>query len=110
MTEIYLHFKFAHYGLSGNAPVGSVCSAPPKPACDAYGLREFRWERCWRDFVRYANTSYRDAYIQAFLPANGVLECQGPLEGGVCAQYMRTSERASERSHSMSLKPTHVSP
>ena len=61
-----------------------------------------------RDFVRYANTSYRDAYIQAFLPANGVLEWQGPLEGGACAHCVH--ERASERSHSMSLKPTHVSP
>ena len=24
MTEIYLHFLFAHYGLYGNAPVRSV--------------------------------------------------------------------------------------
>ena len=25
MTEIYLHFLFAHYGLYGNAPVVVVC-------------------------------------------------------------------------------------
>ena len=29
MTEIYLHFLFAHYGLYGNAPVGAVLHSRP---------------------------------------------------------------------------------
>ena len=32
MTEIYLHFLFAHYGLYGNAPVGAAVGRWPVAA------------------------------------------------------------------------------
>ena len=35
MTDIYLHFLFAHYGLYGNAPVG----VPLRSPVDAAGAR-----------------------------------------------------------------------
>ena len=33
MTEIYLHFLFAHYGLYGNAPVGGTVRTAPVSVC-----------------------------------------------------------------------------
>ena len=71
----------------------SLLGAKASRLAKTHGLRDFLGERCWRDFVHHANTGYRDAYIQAFLPANGVLQCQGPLEGGVCAQRFRVDLR-----------------
>ena len=43
MTEIYLHFLFAHYGLSGNAPVDLVEGEVSPPGCpiDRYATGAF---------------------------------------------------------------------
>ena len=57
----------------------SLLTAQSSRLAKANGMRQFLGERCWDDFVQYANAHYREAFLQAFTPHDGVLSCKGPL-------------------------------
>jgi len=62
----------------------SLVSAKSSRLAKTHGMRKFLGELCWKEFVIYATTHYRSAFIEAFTPSDGVLRCHGPLDGGVC--------------------------
>ena len=64
MTEIYLHFLFAHYGLYGNAPVNG---APLMNLLLCWVYRVKRWQAKAWDFGR---GDLSEAVSRAFLLAS----------------------------------------
>ena len=75
----------------------SLLTAQSSRLAKANGMRQFLGERCWDDFVQYANTHYREAFLQAFTPQDGVLSCKGPLSpisgSTTCPQCFRVDVR-----------------
>jgi hypothetical protein len=72
----------------------SLVSATSSRLAKANGMRAFLGERCWRDFVGHAAAHYREAFLQAFTPRDGVLCCKGPLgSAGPCPQRFRVDAR-----------------
>jgi len=66
----------------------SLISAKSSRLAKTQGMWQFLGERCWRDFVKHAATHYREAFLKAFTPQDGVLRCKGPLEstcGSACS-------------------------
>ena len=66
----------------------SLISAKSSRLAKTHGMRQFLGERCWGDFVKHATAHYREAFLQAFTPQDGVLCCKGPLQsicGSICA-------------------------
>lgn len=75
----------------------SLLTAKSSRIAKANGMRQFLGERCWKDFVKYANDTYREAFLQSFIPQDGVLRCVGPLEPAAhltpCPQHFRVDVR-----------------
>jgi hypothetical protein len=84
----------------------SLLSAKSSRLAKTHGMRQFLGERCWCDFVKHATTHYREAFLQAFTPQDGVLCCKGPLQsicGSICAcpQSFRVDVRQLASSNSL---------
>ena len=84
----------------------SLLSAKSSRLAKTQGMRQFLGERCWCDFVKHATTHYREAFLQAFTPQDGVLCCKGPLQsicGSICAcpQSFRVDVRQLASSNSL---------
>ena len=48
----------------------------------------------WAAFVAYAKAHYRDAFVDSFLPASGILKCEGPVGGTPCPHSYEVDLRA----------------
>ena len=84
----------------------SLVTATSSRLAKTHGMRQLLGERCWRDFVKHATTHYREAFLRAFTPQDGVLRCRGPLEptcGSACAcpQSFRVDVRQLASSNSL---------
>ena len=88
----------------------SLLTAQSSRLAKANGMRQFLGERCWDDFVQYANTHYREAFLQAFTPQDGVLSCKGPLSpisgSTTCPQCFRVDVRQLGSSSQLQSKIT----
>ena len=85
----------------------SLLTAQSSRLAKANGMRQFLGERCWDDFVQYANTHYREAFLQAFTPQDGVLRCKGPLDSistTTCPQHYRVDVRQLGSSSTLQIK------
>ena len=71
----------------------SLLSAKASRLAKTHGMRELLGERCWKDLLKYVDMHYRESFISAFVPSEGVLRCHGPLEGGACQQSFRVDVR-----------------
>ena len=85
----------------------SLLTAESSRLAKANGMRQFLGEQCWRKFVQYANAHYREAFLQAFTPQDGVLRCKGPLDSistTTCPQHYRVDVRQLGSSSTLQVK------
>ena len=74
----------------------SLLTAKSSRLAKANGMRQFLGERCWADFKEFANSNYREAFVNAFSPKDGVLRCKGPLDPSgpaICPQSFSVDVR-----------------
>ena len=75
----------------------ALLSATSSRLAKTHGMKDFLGHQRWRAFVKYATEHYREDFISAFVPTDGVLWCGGPLQAvtvcACCPQQFRVDVR-----------------
>ena len=69
------------------------------------GMRKRLGEVHWAAFVRYAEAEHKAAFFRAFLPASGVLCCEGKLDGTPCPKQLRLDLRVASHAQCADTLP-----
>ena len=69
------------------------------------GMRKRLGEVHWAAFVRYAEAEHKAALFSTFLPASGVLCCEGKLDGTPCPKQLRLDLRVASHAQCADTLP-----